>query len=237
MAEVKLVNVGKVYVSKERGGAFAALSDFSLEIADHEFVTLSGPSECGKTTLLRLIVGLEFPDSGEIRIAGREAKRFSRNPFRTGMVFRSGSLYPHFTVYRNLLFPLKHLQLSREEKDLRVREAAKMFRAEKLLQKKPKELTREERMRAAIARAIVSSPDVVVMDEPLAMLDEQERAKLRIDLERLREQRRLTVIYAAYDLSEAMALGDRVVLMEDGRIERVRSPQELLQEGGLRREE
>ena len=230
MAEVKLMNIGKSYFDEESRERITALHELNLVIADHEFVTLTGPSECGKTTLLRVIMGLEEPDSGEVFVSGIQTSGSNKNPVGTGMVFQSGSLYPHMTIYKNLAFPLKKLRLSREETERQISDAARLLQVEELLKLKPKALNREQNQRAAIARAIVSSPDVVVMDEPLTMLDDQQRSRLRADLIKLREQRKLTVIYAAYDLAEAMALGDRVVLMQDGRIESVKTPEEIFAE-------
>lgn len=228
MAEVKLVNVNKTYLDPERRAMITAVSDFGLDIADREFVTLTGPAECGKTTLLRLIMGLEDPDSGEITVGGKRVTSSGANPINTGMVFQSGTLYPHMTVYKNLAFPLKRLHLSKEEADRRIREAARLLHVEDLLPLKPKALTCEQNQRAAIARAVISNPDVVVMDEPLNRLDDQERSRLRAELLQLRERRQFTVIYVAYDLAEAMALGDRVVTMQEGRIVSVHTPEELL---------
>ncbi|MBR6321501.1 MAG: ABC transporter ATP-binding protein [Lachnospiraceae bacterium] len=230
MAEVKLSNVGKAFINRERTARIAAVSDFSLEVADHEFVTVTGPTECGKTTLLRLIMGLDEPDTGEIRIGGTLVKSSGKDRIKRGMVFQSGSLYPHMNVYRNLAFPLRKLHLSKEEKDLRVQEAAKEFHVEDLLELKPKALTPSQKQRVAIARAVISCPDLSVMDEPLSRLDDQEKSRLRAVLIRLRNERKLTVICAASDIAEAMALGDRVVTMKDGKIESVRTPQELAAE-------
>ncbi len=230
MAEIKLTNVGKSFRNEGKGGWIAAVSNVSLDVADHEFITIIGPSESGKSSLLKLIVGLEDADSGEIRIDGAPIKTSGRNRVRTGMVFRNGSLYPHMNVYRNLAFPLRLQHIPKEETERRIQDTARLLHAEDLLQKKPKELSREQKLRIAIARAIVGKPDVVVMDEPLVMLDDQERGRLRTELLRLRERRELTVIYAAYDLPEAMALGDRVVSLQDGRIEWVRTPEDILKE-------
>ena len=230
MAEVRLLDVEKSYINTETGERIKAADGICLEIHAHEFVALTGPSECGKTTLLRMIMGLEEPDSGEIWVSGKRTDGRDRNPVSTGMVFQSGSLYPHMNIYKNLAFPLKKLRLSKEETEKRVMDAARLFQIESLLKLKPKALNREQNQRVAIARAIVSTPDVVVMDEPLTRLDEQQKSRLRADLIRLREQRKLTVIYAAYDLAEAMALGDRVVFMEAGRIEAVKTPEEILAE-------
>ena len=230
MAGVKLVNIQKTYIDERSGERIAALQDVNLDIGDHEFVTLTGPSECGKTTMLRLIMGLEEPDAGEVLVSGVQANGKDRNPVSTGMVFQSGSLYPHMTIYKNLGFPLKKLRLSREEADRRIREAAELLKVTDLLQLKPKALSFEQNQRVAVARAIISSPDVVVMDEPLNRLDDQERGWLRTELIKLRELRRFTVIYTAFDLKEAMALGDRVVEMEKGRILSVRTPEELLKQ-------
>ena len=230
MAEIKLTNVGKSFRNEGKGGWIAAVSNVSLDVADHEFITIIGPSESGKSSLLKLIVGLEEADSGEIRIDGSPIKTSGRNRIRTGMVFRSGFLYSHMNVHRNLAFPLRLQHIPKEETERRVQDAARLLHAEDLLQKKPKELSREQKLRIAIARAIVGKPDVVVMDEPLVMLDDQERGRLRTELLRLRERRELTVIYAAYDLPEAMALGDRVVSLQDGKIEWVRTPEDILKE-------
>ena len=230
MAGVKLVNIQKTFIDERSGERITALQDVNLDISDHEFVTLTGPSECGKTTMLRLIMGLEEPDTGEVLVSGVQTNGKDRNPVSTGMVFQSGSLYPHMTIYKNLGFPLKKLRLSREEADRRIREAAELLKVTDLLQLKPKALSFEQNQRVAVARAIISSPDVVVMDEPLNRLDDQERGWLRTELIKLRELRRFTVIYAAFDLKEAMALGDRVVEMEKGRILSVRTPEELLKQ-------
>lgn len=232
MSKVVFQDVTKTYFkeSMEKGKTdrITAVDGFSLEIRDHEFITLTGPSECGKTTVLRLVMGLEEPDSGEILTDSKWITHRKTETRNTGMVFQSGSLYPHMTVYKNLAFPLKKQKLQREEADARIRETAALLKITEILSEKPGKLTKEENQRAAIARAIVSMPDVVVMDEPLRGLDEQERGRLRAELIRLRERRLFTVIYAAYDLAEAMALGDRAVQMEEGRILSVNTPEELL---------
>ena len=234
MAEIELDQVTKVYYGSDaddRGKVLRyALRDLSLKIGDKEFMTLTGPAESGKTTLLRLITGLEDADRGEVRIDGKSIDSKDSERRNIGMVFQSGSLYPHMTVFKNLAFPLKKLRLTKEETERRVLEAAGFLNVEGLLSMKPKQLSREENQRVAIARAIVSNPDVVVMDEPLARLDSHEQAGLRADLIRLREKRMMTVVYAAFDEAEAMALGDRVVMMEDGRIVSVRTPEELFRE-------
>ncbi len=230
MADVKLVNVNKTYMGPERRELINAVTDFSLDISDGEFITLTGPPECGKTTLLRLIMGLEDPDSGEITVGGQRVKSTGMNPINTGMVFQSGTLYPHMTVYKNLAFPLKRLRLSKEETERRVLDAARFLQIEELLKLKPGQLNLEQNQRAAIARAMVSQPDVIAMDEPLNRLNDQERSRLRAKLIELRTRRAFTLVYVAYDLAEAMALGDRVVNMEEGQIVSVRTPEELLKQ-------
>ena len=222
MASVTLKNVRKVFDK-----TVVAVDDFTLEIADREFVVLVGPSGCGKTTALRMIAGLEEVTAGELFIGERKVNNVEPKNRNIAMVFQNYALYPHMTVYENIAFGLRMRRLPRREIDAKVREAAEILEISDLLKRKPKALSGGQRQRVAIGRAIVRSPDVFLMDEPLSNLDAKLRGQMRTELIQLRRRLDTTFIYVTHDQTEAMTLGDRIVVMNEGRIMQIGTPAEV----------
>jgi multiple sugar transport system ATP-binding protein len=221
MSTVRLTNVSKSY------GSQRVLHDIDLEIADGELVVLVGPSGCGKSTLLRMICGLEPITAGELRIDGDVVNDLP--PARRGiaMVFQSYALYPHMTVRGNMAFGLQIAGASRTQRDARILAAAKALHIDHLLDRRPRELSGGQRQRVAIGRAIVREPRLFLFDEPLSNLDAALRVKTRIELARLHRELAATMVYVTHDQVEAMTLGDRIVVMHEGRIQQAGSPLEL----------
>ena len=222
MANLSLKDVCKVYPN-----GFEAVKDFNLEIADQEFIIFVGPSGCGKSTTLRMIAGLEDISSGELRIGEKLVNDVEPKDRDIAMVFQSYALYPHMTVYDNMAFGLKLRKVPKEEIDKMVKEAAKILDLEKLLDRKPKALSGGQRQRVAMGRAIVRNPKVFLMDEPLSNLDAKLRVQMRIEISKLHENLGATIIYVTHDQTEAMTLGTRIVVMKDGIIQQVDTPQNL----------
>lgn len=218
MAGVRLVNLTK------RFGDVVAVRDVNLDIRDGEFMVLVGPSGCGKTTCLRLIAGLEEVTEGEIWIGERIVNDVSPKDRNIAMVFQNYALYPHMTAYENMAFALRLRRMKRDEIDRRVREAARMLGIEELLHRKPKELSGGQRQRVAVGRAIVREPAVFLMDEPLSNLDAKMRVETRAELIKLHRRLGITTIYVTHDQLEAMTMGDRIAVMNDGRIQQVDTP-------------
>ena len=204
-----------------------AVQDFNLEIGDKEFIVLVGPSGCGKSTTLRMVAGLEEISGGELLIDGKVVNDVAPKDRDIAMVFQSYALYPHMTVYDNMAFPLKLRKFSKEEIDKRVREAAETLDITQYLDRKPKALSGGQRQRVAIGRAIVREPKVLLMDEPLSNLDAKLRNQMRAEIIKLRERINTTFIYVTHDQTEAMTLGDRIVIMKDGFIQQIGTPQEV----------
>ena len=204
-----------------------AVQDFNLHIADKEFIVLVGPSGCGKSTTLRMIAGLEDISGGELYIDGKLMNDVEPKDRDIAMVFQSYALYPHMTVYGNMAFSLKLKKVSKEEIDRRVRQAAEILDITQYLDRKPKALSGGQRQRVAIGRAIVRDPAVFLMDEPLSNLDAKLRNQMRAELIKLRERIDTTFIYVTHDQTEAMTLGDRIVIMKDGFIQQIGTPQEV----------
>ena len=219
MADVTLENVCKVFP-----GGTVAVDTFTLDIANQEFIVLVGPSGCGKSTTLRMVAGLEEVTSGTIRIGSRVVNDVPPKDRDIAMVFQNYALYPHMTVYKNMAFGLKLRRFPKEEIDRRVREAAKILGIEMLLERKPKALSGGQRQRVAVGRAIVRQPQAFLFDEPLSNLDAKLRVEMRAELKRLHHRLQTTVIYVTHDQAEAMTLGDRVVVMNEGRIQQVAPP-------------
>ncbi len=222
MANLSLRNIKKVY-----GRDTVAVQEFSLEIADREFVVLVGPSGCGKSTLLRMIAGLEEISGGELYVGDRLVNDVYSKDRDIAMVFQNYALYPHMTVYGNIAFALKMRKEPKEDIDRKVREAADLLDITPYLQRKPKELSGGQRQRVAIGRAIVRRPAVFLMDEPLSNLDAKLRNQMRAELIKLRKRIDTTFIYVTHDQTEAMTLGDRIVIMKDGFIQQIGTPQEV----------
>ena len=204
-----------------------AVQDFNLEIADKEFIVLVGPSGCGKSTTLRMVAGLEEISGGELLIDGKVVNDVAPKDRDIAMVFQSYALYPHMTVYENMAFPLKLRKFPKDEIDKRVREAAETLDITQYLDRKPKALSGGQRQRVAIGRAIVREPKVLLMDEPLSNLDAKLRNQMRAEIIKLRQKIDTTFMYVTHDQTEAMTLGDRIVIMKDGVIQQVGTPQEV----------
>lgn len=222
MSSISLKNVYKIF-----DDGTTAVNDFSLEIADKEFIILVGPSGCGKSTTLRMIAGLEHITKGELKIGDRIVNDVAPKDRDIAMVFQSYALYPHMTVYKNMAFGLELRKMSKDEIDKRVREAARVLDIEHLLKRKPKALSGGQRQRVALGRAMVRSPSVFLLDEPLSNLDAKLRTNMRTEIKKLHQRLGTTFIYVTHDQTEAMTMGDRIVVMKDGVIQQVDSPQNL----------
>ena len=204
-----------------------AVQEFNLEIADKEFIVLVGPSGCGKSTTLRMVAGLEEISSGELIIDGKLVNDVAPKDRDIAMVFQNYALYPHMTVYDNMAFSLKLRKEPKDVIDKKVREAAEILDITQYLERKPKALSGGQRQRVAIGRAIVRDPKVMLMDEPLSNLDAKLRNEMRAEIIKLRERINTTFIYVTHDQTEAMTLGDRIVIMRDGYIQQIGTPQEV----------
>jgi multiple sugar transport system ATP-binding protein len=222
MARLVVHDLDKVYP-----GGVKAVEGFRLDVADGEFVALVGPSGCGKTKLLRLIAGLDSPTAGTIRLGERSLEGVLPRDRNVAMVFQSHALYPHLTVRGNLAFPLKLRGVDRSEIDRRVGQAAELLGIERLLERKPRQLSGGEQQRVALGRAMVRNPSCFLLDEPLSNLDARLRDEMRWELKRLHDRLRTTTLYVTHDQHEAMTLGERVVVMQQGRIQQVGPPQEV----------
>ena len=222
MAGLSLKNICKVYPN-----GFEAVKNFNLEIADKEFIIFVGPSGCGKTTTLRMIAGLEDISSGELMIGDKVVNDVEPKDRDIAMVFQNYALYPHMTVYDNMAFGLKLRKVPKAEIDKMVKEAAKILDLTPLLDRKPKALSGGQRQRVAMGRAIVRNPKVFLMDEPLSNLDAKLRVQMRIEIAKLHQKLGTTIIYVTHDQTEAMTLGTRIVVMKDGVIQQVDTPQNL----------
>ena len=204
-----------------------AVQEFNLEIADKEFIVLVGPSGCGKSTTLRMVAGLEDISEGELYIGDRLVNDVAPKDRDIAMVFQNYALYPRMTVYDNIAFALKLRHTPKDEIDRRVKEAAEILDITQYLGRKPKAMSGGQRQRVAIGRAIVREPQVLLMDEPLSNLDAKLRNQMRAEIIKLREKIQTTFIYVTHDQTEAMTLGDRIVIMKDGFIQQVGTPQEV----------
>ncbi len=204
-----------------------AVDDFNLEIEDKEFIVLVGPSGCGKSTTLRMVAGLEEITRGEISIDGRVVNEVQPKDRDIAMVFQSYALYPHMTVRQNLEFPLKLRKVPQEERDAKVEEVAQTLGITQYLDRKPRALSGGQRQRVAIGRAIVREPKVLLMDEPLSNLDAKLRNQMRAEIIKLRQKIDTTFIYVTHDQTEAMTLGDRIVIMKDGVVQQIGTPQQV----------
>ena len=204
-----------------------AVQEFSLDIADREFIVLVGPSGCGKSTTLRMIAGLEEITDGELYIGDRLVNDVAPKDRDIAMVFQNYALYPHMTVYENMAFSLKLKKVPKQEIDKKVREAAEILGITEYLDRKPKALSGGQRQRVAIGRAIVRNPQVLLMDEPLSNLDAKLRNQMRAEIIKLRSRINTTFVYVTHDQTEAMTLGDRIVIMKDGVIQQIGTPEEV----------
>ena len=222
MASVSLKHIYKVYT-----GGVTAVSDFCLDIEDKEFIVLVGPSGCGKSTTLRMVAGLEEISDGELYIGDKLVNDVAPKDRDIAMVFQNYALYPHMTVYDNMAFGLKLRKTPKAQIDKRVKEAARILDIEHLLNRKPKALSGGQRQRVALGRAIVREPKVFLMDEPLSNLDAKLRVQMRTEITKLHQKLQTTFIYVTHDQTEAMTMGSRIVVMKDGFIQQVDTPQNL----------
>jgi len=222
MAQVSLNNVSKIFP-----GNVWAIKDINLGIENKEFVVLVGPSGCGKSTTLRIIAGLEEESEGQVYIGDQLVNDVPPKDRNIAMVFQNYALYPHMTVYENMAFGLKLRKYPKAEIDARVKEAASILGIEKLLHRKPRELSGGQRQRVAVGRAIVRKPLVFLFDEPLSNLDAKMRVQMRTEIKKLHIRLQTTMIYVTHDQTEAMTMGDRIVVMKDGCIQQIADPIQL----------
>lgn len=222
MASVTLNNIYKIF-----DDGTTAVDNFNLNIEDKEFIVLVGPSGCGKSTTLRMIAGLEEITKGDLYIGKNKVNSVAPKDRNIAMVFQSYALYPNKTVYKNMSFGLENHKVSKDEIDKRVREAAEILGIEKLLSRKPRALSGGQRQRVALGRAMVRNPDVFLLDEPLSNLDAKLRAAMRTEITKLHRRLGTTFIYVTHDQTEAMTMGDRIVVMKDGIIQQADTPQRL----------
>ena len=235
MAEVELKHIVKVYPNTEKkkhnlkvtDEGVLAVEDFNLKIKDQEFIVLVGPSGCGKSTTLRMVAGLEDITRGELYIDGKLMNDVEPKDRDIAMVFQNYALYPHMTVRQNMEFPLKLRKVPKDQIAKKVDEAAEILGIEEYLDRKPKALSGGQRQRVAIGRAIVREPKVLLMDEPLSNLDAKLRNQMRAEIIKLRQRIKTTFLYVTHDQTEAMTLGDRIVIMKDGVIQQGGTPQEV----------
>jgi multiple sugar transport system ATP-binding protein len=228
MADVKAESLTKVFGT--RNNEVYAVNSLDIDIRDGEFVVFVGPSGSGKTTFLRLVAGLEVATSGHIYIGGQDVTTRHPRARRVAMVFQDYALYPHMSVHENLSFALRNLKYPRQEIEARVQQVATMLQIDLLLQRKPRELSGGQRQRVAVGRAIVRNPEVYLFDEPLSNLDAKLRTQMRVELAQLHHQLQTTTIYVTHDQVEAMTLGERIVLMNDGVIQQVGTAKEIYEE-------
>jgi len=221
MATVSVRHVWKEY------GAQVVLENVRLEIADHEFVTIVGASGCGKTTLLRLIAGLDLPDDGAVRINGADTRDVPAHKRPVNTVFQSYALFPHLSVFDNVVFGLRMNRISPAELALRARRVMDMLEIAPLADRRPAQLSGGQKQRVALARAIINEPQVLLLDEPLGALDLQLRSQLRAELRNLQQRLGITFIYVTHDQEEALTTSDRIAVMNAGRIEQLDVPEEL----------
>lgn len=222
MANISLRNIKKVYP-----GDVVAVADFNLEIKDKEFLILVGPSGCGKSTTLRMIAGLEDITEGELYINNVFVNNIAPKDRDIAMVFQNYALYPHMTVYKNMAFGLELRKVPKDEIKKKVEEAARILQIESLLERKPKALSGGQRQRVALGRAMVRNPKVFLLDEPLSNLDAKLRTEMRTEISKLHKKIGTTFVYVTHDQMEAMTMGDRIVVMKDGFIHQVDTPQNL----------
>jgi multiple sugar transport system ATP-binding protein len=222
MADLQLKGVSKIY-----SGNICAVAPTSVDIKDGEFVVLVGPSGCGKSTLLRMIAGLETVSRGEIYIGGRLINNVAAKDRDIAMVFQNYALYPHMTVYENMAFGLKMRKLPKSEIDGRVRTAVDILDLTKLLDRRPKALSGGQRQRVAVGRAIVRQPKLFLFDEPLSNLDAKLRVSMRAELIKLHKRLEATMIYVTHDQTEAMSMGDRLIVLKDGIVQQIGTPLEI----------
>ena len=221
MATIELKNIEKSF------GNNKVINNFNIKINDGEFIVLVGPSGCGKSTLLRMISGLESVDKGEIHLNNKIINNLIPSKRGIAMVFQSYALYPHMNVYENMSFGLKTEKLQKNEIDKKVKDAAKTLQIEDLLERKPRQLSGGQRQRVAIGRAITRNPKLFLFDEPLSNLDAALRSEMRVEISKLHKQLNTNMIYVTHDQIEAMTLADKIVILNNGNVEQVGTPDEI----------
>jgi multiple sugar transport system ATP-binding protein len=221
LARVFLKNVTK------RFGNVVAVNNLSLEAKDKEFLVLLGPSGCGKTTALRCIAGLETPEEGDIYIGNRLVNDLDPKERDIAMVFQSYALYPHMTVFKNMAFPLENMKVPKDEIRVKVKQVAELLKIEALLDRKPKQLSGGQRQRVALGRAMVRDPHAFLMDEPLSNLDAKLRVYMRAELKKLQKELGVTTIYVTHDQVEAMTMGDKIAILNEGLLQQTGAPDEI----------
>ena len=228
METLKLEHIQKIYKgTKKKEGDVVAVNDFNLSIENNEFIVFVGPSGCGKSTTLRMIAGLEEISAGNLYLDGEIVNKTEAQYRNIAMVFQNYALYPHMTAYQNMAFGLKNRKVPKEEIDKRIKEAAAILNIEQLLNRKPKAMSGGERQRVALGRAIVRTPKIFLLDEPLSNLDAKLRASMRVEISRLYEKLKTTFIYVTHDQVEAMTMGTRIVVMKKGVMQQVDTPTNL----------
>ncbi len=225
MAEVRLEHITKIF-----GKDVVAAKDINLEIRDEEFVVLVGPSGCGKSTILRTVAGLEEPTEGKVFIDGKDVTDIPPKDRDVAMVFQNYALYPHMTVHDNMAFGLKLRRFPRKEIKERIDVASEILGISELMKRRPKELSGGQKQRVAVGRAIVRDPKVFLFDEPLSNLDAKLRVQMRAELSRLHNRLHATMVYVTHDQTEAMTMGDRIVVLKDGEIQQIAGPLDLYNE-------
>jgi len=214
-------------VTKQFGRNVIAVKDFNLEVAEKEFLVLLGPSGCGKTTAMRMVAGLEEATAGHIFIGDREVTELPPRKRNVSMIFQNYAVWPHMTVYENIAFALKLKKLPKDEIDRRVKETAGMAKIDMLLERLPSQLSGGQQQRVAVARAIAVNPDIFLMDEPLSNLDAKLRVSMRTELKAIHDKAAATTVFVTHDQSEAMSMADRIVIMKDGEVIQVGSPDDV----------
>ena len=222
MARIELKDIRKVYAN-----GVEAIKGVDLEVADREFIVIVGPSGCGKSTLLRMIAGLEDITSGTLKLDDQVINQLEPAERDIAMVFQNYALYPHMTVFNNMAYGLKNRKVPKAEIEQRVRETAKILELEQLLDRKPSQLSGGQRQRVAMGRAIVRKPKLFLFDEPLSNLDARLRGQMRIEIKQLQRKLATTAIYVTHDQVEAMTLGDRLIVMNQGQAEQIGTPSDL----------
>ncbi|HZD40212.1 MAG TPA: ATP-binding cassette domain-containing protein, partial [Terriglobales bacterium] len=211
----------------KRFGASEILKDITFDVGDGEFCIFLGPSGCGKSTLLRLIAGLEEPNGGQISLGGKRIDRLAPRDRDVAFVFQTYALYPHMSVFENLAFALRMRGLPRGEIDQKVRDAARLLEIEALLKRRPQALSGGQRQRVALGRAIVRQPKIFLFDEPLSNLDAALRTTMRVELARLHRRLKATIVYVTHDQAEALTLGEKIIVLHQGRIQQIGSATEI----------
>ena len=227
METLRLEHVYKIFKGKEKNGDVIAVKDFNLSIEDNEFIVFVGPSGCGKSTTLRMIAGLEDLSYGNIYIDGQLVNKIEPNYRNIAMVFQNYALYPHMTAYQNMAFGLKNRKVPKDEIDARINEVAEILDIKDLLNRKPKAMSGGQRQRVALGRAIVRTPKIFLLDEPLSNLDAKLRALMRVEISKLYEKLKITFIYVTHDQVEAMTMGTRIVVMKKGVVQQIDTPTNL----------